>query len=69
MHRTPRIAMLLVAAILWTGAPLRADIVTGPVNAVAFLARGIIGLPFRIVGTAAKGVSKATGAKKKEPRQ
>lgn len=71
VSRNPRIATLLVAALLWTGAPLQAGPVSGPVNAAAFLARGIIGIPFRILGTVAKGVSKGTGkgAKKDEPRK
>jgi len=56
--RTRRIAMLLLAALLWTGAPLHAGPVTSTVSGAAYLAKGLVGLPFRIVSAAAKGVSK-----------
>jgi hypothetical protein len=71
VSRVPRIAILFVAALLWSGAPVQASVVSGPINSVAYLVKGIVGLPFQILGAAAKGVSKVASKKEKkdEPKK
>ena len=69
--RSPGVAMLLIAALLSSGASLQASPISGPINAVGFLVKGVVGIPFAIVGGVTQAVSKAvTGAGKKgAPKQ
>jgi len=58
MPRTLRIATILPAVFVCIGAPLHANPIAGVTSAATFLVKGIVGIPFRILGTATKAVKK-----------
>lgn len=55
--RTPRTAMLLIAALLFSGAPVHA----GLLSSAAALVKSAVTLPFYVTAKAVKGVANNSG--------
>jgi hypothetical protein len=59
--RPLRIALLLLVALLGTGAPLHAGPLTGLISSAAAIVKSAVTLPFYVTSKAVQGVTKNSG--------